>query len=45
MTLNLKRLKKFVDYKIFKMESLQNVLELIRPGVYMVYIDLKDAYL
>ena len=26
------------------MESLQNVLELIRPGVYMVYIDLKDAF-
>ena len=45
MTLNLKRLNKFVDYKLFKMESLQNVLELIRPGVYMASIDLKDAYL
>ena len=30
MILNLKRLNKFVDYKHFKMESLQNVLELIR---------------
>ena len=26
------------------MESLQNVLELIRPGVYMASIDLKDAF-
>ena len=41
---NLKRLNKFADYKHFKMESLQNVLELIRPGVYMASIDLKDAF-
>ena len=26
------------------MESLQNVLELIRPGVYMASVDLKDAF-
>ena len=44
MILNLKRLNKFVDYKHFKMESLQNVLELIRPGVYMASIDLKDVF-
>ena len=44
MILNLKRLNKFVDYKHFKMEQLQNVLELIRPGVYMASIDLKDAF-
>ena len=44
MILNLKRLNKFVDYKHFKMESLQNVLELIRPGIYMASIDLKDAF-
>ena len=31
MILNHKRLHNFVDYKHFKMESLQNVLELIRP--------------
>ena len=30
MILNLKRLNKFVDCKRFKMESLQNVLELFR---------------
>ena len=44
MILNLKRLNKFVEYKHFKMESLQNVLELIRPGFYMASIDLKDAF-
>ena len=44
MILNLKRLNKFVDDKYFKMESLQNVLELIRLGVYMASIDLKDAF-
>ena len=44
MILNLKRLNKFVDYKHFKMESLQNVLYLIRQGVYMASIDLKDAF-
>ena len=44
MILNSKRLSKFVDYKHFKMESLQNVLELIRPGVCMVSIDLKHAF-
>ena len=33
MILNLKRLNKFVDYMHFKIESLQNVLELIRPRV------------
>ena len=44
MILNLKGLSKFVDYKHFKMESLQNVLEIIRPGVYMAFIDLKNAF-
>ena len=28
----------------FEMEPLQNVLELIRPGVYMTAINLKDAF-
>ena len=44
MILNLKRLNKFVDDKYFKMESLQNVLELIRLGVYMASIHLKDVF-
>ena len=44
MILNLKRLNKFVDYKHFKIQSLQNVLELIRPGIYMESIDVKDTF-
>ena len=44
MIQNLKRLNKFADYKHFKIESLQNILELIRPGIYMTSIDLKDAF-
>ena len=44
MILNLKRLGKFVDYKHFKMEPLKNVVELIRPGVYVASIDLKDGF-
>ena len=44
MILNIKRLNKFVEYQGFKMESLQNVLKPIRPGVYMAFIDLKDAF-
>ena len=42
MILNLKRLNKFVGYK--HLQSLQNVLELIRPRVYMASIDLEDAF-
>ena len=41
-TRNLKRLSKLLDYKNFKVEPLQNVLELIRAGVYMASIDPKD---
>ena len=44
MILNLKRLNKFLDYKHYKIELLRNVLELIRPGVRMASIDLKDAF-
>ena len=44
MILNFKRLNKFLDYEHFKMESLQNVLKLIRPGVYKESIDLKTAF-
>ena len=44
MILNRKRLDKFVDYKHFRIESLQLLLELIKPGVCMASIDLKDAF-
>ena len=44
MTLNLKNFNKFVNYKHFKMESINNVLNIVRPNVYMASIDLKDAF-
>ena len=43
MMLNLKHFN-FVNYKHFKMESINNVLNIIRPNVYMASIDLKDAF-
>ena len=44
MILNLKRLNQNVEYKHFKMESLLNVLNIIKPNVYMASVDLKDAF-
>ena len=44
MIWNLKSFNKFVNYKHFKMESINNVLNIIRPNVYMASIDLKDAF-
>ena len=44
MIRNFKRLNQFLDYKHFKMESLQNVFKLIRPRVYNESIDLKTAF-
>ena len=43
MILNLKKINNFVNYKHFKMESI-NVINLIKPNVYMTSIDLKDAF-
>ena len=47
MILNLKKLNKYIDsyiLKHFKMESLQNVLHMVKSGVWMASVDLKDAY-
>ena len=44
LILKLKRFKIFVGYKHFKIKSPQNVLELIRQGVYMASNDRKDAF-
>ena len=44
MILNLKKLNKYTDSKHFKMESLQNVLHMVKSGVWMASVDLKDAY-
>ena len=44
MVLNLKNFNKFVNYNYFRMESINNGLNIIRPNVYMASIDLKDAF-
>ena len=44
MILNLKTFNKFVNYKHFKMESINSVLNIIKPNVYMASIDLKDTF-
>jgi hypothetical protein len=42
--LNLKGLNKFVQYKSFKMQTLQLVLAQLHQGDWMASLDLKDAY-
>ena len=44
MILNLKKLNKYTDSKHFKMESLQNVLHMVKSGVWVASVDLKNAY-
>ena len=44
MILNLKKLNTYIDSKHFKMESLQNVLHMVKSGVWMASVDLNDAY-
>ena len=42
--LNLKHLNESITYVHFKMGSLKNVRQLVKPGVWMGSIDLRDAY-
>ena len=44
LILNLKNLIQNVKYEHFKMESIQNLLKMVEPGMFMEYIDLKDAF-
>ena len=44
MILNLKKFNHFINYQHFKMESINNVINLLQPNVYMASIDLKDAF-
>jgi hypothetical protein len=44
MILNLKQLNEFVEYHHFKMDTLETVLKLVQPGVFMASIDFTDAY-
>ena len=44
MILNLKYLNENIFYEHFKMESIQNVIDLMEENCYMASVDLKDAY-
>jgi len=44
LILNLKALNEHVVYRHFKMESIWNAIQLMKPGCYMASVDLKDAY-
>ena len=44
LILNLKHLNRHLEYKHFKMQTLQTILTLTQPNCYMATIDLKDAY-
>ena len=44
LILNLKKLNETVEYKKFKMETITSILQLIRPGMFMAKLDIKDAY-
>ena len=44
LVLNLKILNKYLEYKHFKMQTLQTMLTFIQPNCYMTATDLKDAY-
>ena len=42
--INLKKLNSHIPYEKFKMETLNNVKDLLKQNDYLVKIDLKDAY-
>ena len=44
MILNLKSLNNHVNYNHVKMESIENVLNIIQPNIWMASVDLKDAF-
>ena len=44
LILNLKKLNETIEYKKFKMETISSILQLIRPGMFMAKLDIKDAY-
>ena len=44
MILNLKQFNTHITYRHFKMESINQVIDIVRPNVYMASIDLKDTF-
>ena len=44
MILNLKELNQQIEYRKFKMETLDSIIKLMRPDCFMCSLDLSDAY-
>ena len=44
MILNLKHFDENICYKHFKMGSIHNVIDIVKPGVWIAKVDLKDAF-
>ena len=44
MILNLTQLNRFVEYRHFKTEGLSSALNMLKPGVFMASVDLREAY-
>ena len=44
MILNLKQFNEHICYRHFKMESIQNVIDIVKPGMWIAKVDLKDAF-
>ena len=44
MILNLKKFNEFVEYNHSKMDTLDTVIKMMKPGCFMASVDLRDAY-
>ncbi len=44
LILNLKDLNQDIEYKKFKMETLECIIKMMRPNCFMASLDLSDAY-
>ena len=45
MILNLKKFDKYIHYAHFKMETLQNIMDIMSKNCYICVLDLSNAYL
>ena len=44
LILNLKKLNKKLEYKKIKMETIGTIVQLVKPGIFMSKLDIKDGY-
>ena len=42
--LNLKKFNEYCTTEHFKMESIKNVINMLKPGMFLASIDIKDAF-